>query len=424
MVRGDEPAIRLCGRFEVTLQRRSVGRSLPGRQGRLVFAYLVCNRDRAVPRDELIDVLWPAAPPASPEDVLGALLSKLRRVLGAGALSGRRDVTLVLPAGTSIDVEVAERAVGRAQEALAAGDAALACDQAQSARDVLAGEFLSEHDSQWIRERRRELEELRLDALAAMAGAAVALGGRRLAAGEKAARELINREPLRERGYQLLMEVMGARGEVPVALQAYEQLRVRLRDELGIAPSAAVRALHERLLMPSDGAAPRDPPAAEPSAEGPREERKLVTVLLADVAAAEDPERTRAWLERVREVAITEVEAAGGVLGLGAGGEIVATFGALAAHEDHTQRALGVANALHAKLAGAVPLRVAVESGEIIAGRAGLTGPPFTAAMKLLSGASGGVVLVGARASAAQHPSAPRSRGPRCHTVCRARSRA
>lgn len=357
-----------------------------------------------------MDVLWPKAPPASPEDVLGALLSKLRRVLGAGALVGRGDVTLVLPAGTSIDVDIAEQAVRRAQEALAGGDATLAGDQAQFARDLLAGGFLTEHDNPWVEERRRELDGLRLDALECAAGAALALRGPRLAAGEKAARELISREPLRERGYRLMMEIMAAHGEIPAALQTYEELRVRLRDELGVAPTATARALHERLLVQSDVADSPASAAAEPTSDGAREERKLVTVMVADVAASGDLERTRAWLDRVREVADAEVETAGGVLGSSPGGGIVATFGAPAAQEDHVERALRVANSLDAKLRGVVPLRVAVESGEIIAGRAELSGPPFAVAMTLLSGSSGDQVLVGPRAFAAQHRQHPRER--------------
>jgi DNA-binding SARP family transcriptional activator len=160
-----------------------------------VFAYLACNRGRAVPRDELIGVLWPATPPRSPEDVLGALLSKLRGILGAGALVGRRDVMLVLLPDISIDIELAEQAVERAQQALAAGNASLACHQALLADDVLAGDFLSEHDNEWVQERRRELQDVRLAALECVAGAALAQGGPRLAAGERAARKLISREP-------------------------------------------------------------------------------------------------------------------------------------------------------------------------------------------------------------------------------------
>jgi DNA-binding SARP family transcriptional activator len=58
--RSDEVTIRLCGRFEVAIGDRLVGSRLPGRQGRLMFAYLVCHRSRPATRDELIDLLWPA----------------------------------------------------------------------------------------------------------------------------------------------------------------------------------------------------------------------------------------------------------------------------------------------------------------------------------------------------------------------------
>ena len=36
-----------------------------GRQGRLVFAYLVAERGRPVLRDELAEALWGEAPPAT-----------------------------------------------------------------------------------------------------------------------------------------------------------------------------------------------------------------------------------------------------------------------------------------------------------------------------------------------------------------------
>ena len=59
---------------------------------------------------------------------------------------------------------------------------------------------------------------------------------------------LIEREPFRESGYALLMEVHAARGDIAEALLVYERLRTLLRSELGIPPSAQVAALHEKLL--------------------------------------------------------------------------------------------------------------------------------------------------------------------------------
>ncbi|MGH2949440.1 MAG: AfsR/SARP family transcriptional regulator, partial [Solirubrobacteraceae bacterium] len=83
--------IRLCGPVGVEHGGRSLAAGLPGRQGRLLFAYLVLNRERDCGRAELIDVLWPEHPPAAADTALSALLSKLRRALGDGALAGRSE---------------------------------------------------------------------------------------------------------------------------------------------------------------------------------------------------------------------------------------------------------------------------------------------------------------------------------------------
>src|SRR5829696_6451602 len=82
--------IRLCGRVAVS-DAAGPARALPGRQGQLLLAYLVCHRTRACPRYELEDVLWPKDAPAASDSALSSLLSKLRRVLGPGALTGRAE---------------------------------------------------------------------------------------------------------------------------------------------------------------------------------------------------------------------------------------------------------------------------------------------------------------------------------------------
>ena len=57
-------------------------RALPGRRGRLTFAYLVYERGRPVAPSELVDVLWQEQP-TSCDAVIGAIVSKLRGVLAA-----------------------------------------------------------------------------------------------------------------------------------------------------------------------------------------------------------------------------------------------------------------------------------------------------------------------------------------------------
>ena len=67
--------IRLCGRVAVTSAAGTASGPLPGRQGQLLFAYLVCHRTRACPRYELEDVLWPKDAPAASDSALSSLTS-------------------------------------------------------------------------------------------------------------------------------------------------------------------------------------------------------------------------------------------------------------------------------------------------------------------------------------------------------------
>jgi len=343
--RADGPVIRLCGRFEAAPRGRDVSHELPGRQGRLLLAFLAYKPGRPVTRDQLIDLIWPHDPPAVPDDVLGSILSKVRRALGPGVIEGRHDLTLVLPEGARVDVEIAADATERAEAALATGDAGLASGDAKTACELTEGGFLPGFDNPWVEERRREVEELRLRALESAAGAGLALGGVELTSAERAARELISAAPLSELGYRLLMEILAARGDVAAALQVFDLLRVALRDELGIAPGPAARALHERLLVGAehgdapvkDGTKPREAPR--------REERKLVTVLAAEprIEASEDPEELRARRASSQERIRLEVERFGGTIAGTGGSSVLALFGASAAHEDDAERAVRAA---------------------------------------------------------------------------------
>ena len=86
-------------------------------------------------------------------------------------------------------------------------------------------------------------------ALATLAAAALELGGTELLTAERAARELVAAEPLSESATALLMRALDARGERPAALLAYEALRLRLGEALGIAPGPPLLELHSDLVV-------------------------------------------------------------------------------------------------------------------------------------------------------------------------------
>ena len=277
--------IRLCGPLAVEVDGRRIEDALPGGKGRLLFAYLVLNRDRAVSRDELIDVLWPDDPPASPEAGLSTLLARLRPAVGEGVVVGRQQIRLELGPDPLIDVEVATRAVGDAENALTAGDAKRALAVAQQALEVVRQPLLPGLDTPRLEDHRLELTELEPPLLEVIARARLALGGSELPSAERTAKALVGREPFRESGYALLMEAYARRGNVAEALRVFDRLRLLLGEELGAVPSPEISALHERLLR--SGELPGKPPAAAPP-EAPAPEISVARPSLSAVGAPSD----------------------------------------------------------------------------------------------------------------------------------------
>jgi SARP family transcriptional regulator, regulator of embCAB operon len=236
--------IQICGRVVATIDGRRIESGLPGRQGRLLFVYLVCNRLRPVPRDELVEALWPGEVPAAAASALSALLSKLRRVV---PLEGRSEVRVALD-DAFVDFDAALEAVHRAESAVARRAFAEAWGPARVALHTATRGFLPGEDAPWIDERRRRLEDVRLTALELTGEIGLALGGGELPAALRSGRTLVEIAPLRESGYRLLMRALEADGNAADALEVYDALRVRLRDDLGTAPSPQTQDLHRSLL--------------------------------------------------------------------------------------------------------------------------------------------------------------------------------
>jgi DNA-binding SARP family transcriptional activator len=240
--------IHLCGRVVATIAGRRIDPDLPGRQGRLVFAYLTVHRHRPASRGELVEALWADTAPAAADSALNSLVSKIRRVVGPEHVEGRHELRLALPDDAWVDVEAATAAIHRAEAARARGDHHDAWVASRIAQHIAARPFLAGDDAPWIGELRRDLEGTYLHALEIAAGASLGIGGSELDTAERTARLLVRQAPFRESGYRLLMEALRRRDNVAEALQVYDQLRMLLRDELGTAPSAATQELHRRLL--------------------------------------------------------------------------------------------------------------------------------------------------------------------------------
>jgi class 3 adenylate cyclase len=173
----------------------------------------------------------------------------------------------------------------------------------------------------------------------------------------------------------------------------------------------------------------------------PAEERKLATVLFADLvgstelAGGQDPERVRALLDRFYDAMAAEVERAGGTVEKFVGDAVMAAFGAPAAHEDDAERALHVALGMQRRMGelfgGRLALRIGVNTGDVVVGqpREGssfVTGDAVNVCARLEQAAAAGEILVGERTVAAARgafefaePATVQAKGKPGGVVCR-----
>ena len=106
--------IGICGGSIIELRWPAAGCPSARSPGGALFIYLVVNRHRQVLRDELAEALWREPDPAVVDARLNPLLSKLRRVFGAGIVDGRSVLRLYLPSAW-VDLEAAAEAIHRAE---------------------------------------------------------------------------------------------------------------------------------------------------------------------------------------------------------------------------------------------------------------------------------------------------------------------
>jgi len=147
----------------------------------------------------------------------------------------------------------------------------------------------------------------------------------------------------------------------------------------------------------------------------PAEERKLTTVLFADLVSStelgeQDPERTRVLLDRFYDAMAAEIEGAGGTVEKFIGDALMAVFGAPLALEDHAERALHAALSMQRRLeelfGDRLALRIGVNTGDVVLGRARegssfVTGDAVNIAQRLEAATGAGEILAGERTVAA-----------------------
>ncbi|MFD9069758.1 BTAD domain-containing putative transcriptional regulator [Streptomyces lasiicapitis] len=231
--------------------------TVPEARVRTLLASLLIAPGAVVPADRLIEDLWGAGPlPTRPANALHTLVSRLRTALATG---GGRDLVVRRAPGYLLrippDTVDADRFTTLATRARATtGARTRAALFAEALAEWRGAAFTEYADEPFARAAVAHLEEQRLLVREEHAEARLELGDHAELAADLA--ELTSAHPLRERLRAAHMRALHGAGRTAEALDAYQDLRRHLDEELGLTPGAEVMALQGRILRGEGEQAP------------------------------------------------------------------------------------------------------------------------------------------------------------------------
>jgi SARP family transcriptional regulator, regulator of embCAB operon len=220
---------------------------------RAVLAVLVINRNRTVSAESLIHAAWDDRPPPEARVSLQAYVSNLRKLLTRDGIDGRGVIGSV-PPGYRLNVNEMSCDIGRfiiektaGVRAAADGDFELASSHLSAALAEWRGAPLEDlRDFQFAQTFGVAMIDDKVLVHTARAEAEMACGRAYTVIGELEL--LVAEHPYREPVWAQLINAYYVSNRQSDALQAYERLRRRLADDLGIDPTPALRKLQQKVL--------------------------------------------------------------------------------------------------------------------------------------------------------------------------------
>jgi len=228
--------VRILGPLEVD------GVAVGGGRLRALLARLALDAGRPVTAGALVDAVWDTELPADQTHSLQSLVSRLRRALGDA------DAVAQVPGGYVLSAEVdAHRFEKLAADGAAEPDPERSARLLREALELWRGPALADlTDYRFALSAATRLDDLRLSAIADRIDADLQLGR-----GDRLVHELEGlsaEHPLNERLAAQLISALYAAGRQADALAAYERVRMRLNEELGVPPSPELQAAHLAVL--------------------------------------------------------------------------------------------------------------------------------------------------------------------------------
>jgi DNA-binding SARP family transcriptional activator len=265
---------RILGPLEAVDEGRPI--SLGGSKQRALLAVFLLHRGETLSTDRLIDELWGERPPARAAKTVQVYISRLRRALAGGEDNGSAGMIVTREHGYELELDPDrldahrfERLVAEGRRELAGGRPERAAAALEQGLSLWRGPPLADLAYEPFAQREiARLDDLRVAALEQLIEARLALGADAEVVGQL--ETLIAEHPYRERLRAQLMLALYRSERQADALQAYQDARRTLVEELGIEPGERLRELERAILAQDPGlqlVPAEEPPAAEPAVE-------------------------------------------------------------------------------------------------------------------------------------------------------------
>src|SRR5579871_78732 len=262
--------IEMLGSLRVVLPDRTFDRFRTQKTA-LLLAYLAHHRNRALPREHLIALLWPDADLDAGRDSLTTALTSLRRqlepagVVAGSVLEADRQKVRLNPDAVTTDTAEFESLLATALSSQGEQEASERTRLLQQAVDLYRGEFLPGYYEDWVILEQGRLTGRYAETLLALASMQEQMG--ELQAALTTAHRALLADPYGEEACHLLMRLQARDGQVAGALETYRQLEERFREELNVVPGRALRDLAEQIRREPEVF--RNTPLAVAAAETP-----------------------------------------------------------------------------------------------------------------------------------------------------------
>ncbi len=262
--RADLPRLRLqtLGGFRLWRGESLVEeKEWEGHQPRVLLKAIIAHGPKGVPKDVVMEDLWPEASPDLTEKNFKVTLHRLRKVLEPAMDKTFGSSYVHLKANfVSLDEELCDVDVnefltvyknGETREEQ--GDIKGAISLYNKAVELYGGDFLAEElYLPWVEVKREELRERFLELLSRLAKLYEERGS--LLKAIDCYKKVVQTDPLAEPAYRRLMQLFAQRGMRNAALRVYQDCKKSLQEVLNSEPEEATTAIYRKILESSDRA--------------------------------------------------------------------------------------------------------------------------------------------------------------------------